>query len=133
MQSASGAVKGAVQVANKEKQPESAAATLPDELAVVFAEFNQARDVRERVAKRAAKGKEPKESILALKAVDKAFQGIRFECSTTQTAGMAEVFERIRTTSGSPDWVAYAGELERQAEGVVLVGRLALRPSGRNA
>jgi hypothetical protein len=121
-------VKGAVQRTDEGKRTESAVVALPEELAVVFAEFTQARDVRVRVARRASSGKEPKESILALKAVDKALQGIRFECSTTRTAGMAEVFERIRITSGAPDWVAYAGELERKAEGVVLVGRLALRP-----
>lgn len=127
--SAPGSVKGAAPVAGAEKQPESVVVTLPEELAVVFAEFNEAREVRKRVEKRAAAKKEPKESILVLKAVDKALQGFRFECSTTRTAGMAEVFELVRTTSGAPDWVAYAGALERKSEGVVLVGRLALRPT----
>jgi hypothetical protein len=99
---------------------------LPEEVAVTFADFGKARGARGAAAARTKKGKEPKEAVLELTAAGGALAGTQLVCSTTRTAGMVEVFERIRTTPGAQDWVAYAGGLERGADGTVFVARLSL-------
>ncbi|WP_437953766.1 hypothetical protein WME98_25960 [Sorangium sp. So ce296] len=110
--------------------PEAPAA-LPEEVAVQFAELGKAREERGRAAERVKKGKGPKDAELGLTALEGVARGMRLVCSTTRTAGMGEVFERIRMTPGAQDWVCYASGMERRADGVVFVGRLSLAPTRR--
>jgi hypothetical protein len=104
----------------------AAPVVLPEEVAVTFTDFGKARDARVAAAARVKKKREPKEALLDLMAVGGALPGTRLICSTTQTSGMGEVFERVRMTPGAMDWVAYAAGLERRADGTVFVGRLSL-------
>ncbi|MFT3765472.1 MAG: hypothetical protein QM820_08160 [Minicystis sp.] len=100
---------------------------LPEVLAVEFDDFNKARDARKAASDRTKKGRDPKEAILALVGRRGAAAGVKLVCSTTRTEGMAEVFERIRNTSGAPDWYLEASGMVKQADGVVFVGKLGTR------
>jgi len=104
---------------------------LPEVLSVEIADFVKAREARVNAAKRAEKKKEPRDALLDLRAGG-AWVGLKLVCSTVRTSGMAEVFERIRTTSGAPEWRLQAAGLVRDADGVVFVARLSMEaPAGR--
>lgn len=101
-------------------------APLPPTLVVHFEDFTRVREVRKAAADREKKKKEPKEVLLSLVGRDDTTAGMKLVCSTTRTAGMAEVMERVRTTAGAPDWFMVASEMVRDGEGVVFVGRLVI-------
>lgn len=108
--------------AAKPKEPQA----LPASLAVHFEDFTRVREVRKAAAEREKKKKEPKEVLLSLVARDGTTYGMKLVCSTTRTAEMAEVMEKVRTTAGAPDWFMVASEMVRETEGGVFVGRLVI-------
>jgi len=108
--------------AAKPKGPEA----LPATLAVQFEDFGRVREVRKAAMEREKKKKEPKDVSLSLVGRDGTTAGVKLVCSTTRTAGMAEVMERVRTTSGAPDWFMVASEMVREVDEVVSIGRLVI-------
>lgn len=114
-----------VEAAKVEPPKPKEAEPLPSTLAVDFEDFNRVREVRKAIAEREKKKKEPREATLVLVGRGGAAAGMRFVCSTTRTAGMAEVMERVRQTPGAPDWHMIASEMVNdEGAAAMFVGRL---------